>query len=67
MFILGLGGNLGPFNKTFNASGGNIGGGNDGGGGEFSILSFEKGFLNLSMSPFEHNKSKSSSKPLLSA
>lgn len=33
---LGRGGNLGPFNNTFKASGGNIGGGNDGGGKELS-------------------------------
>lgn len=38
----GLGGNLGPFNNTFRASGGNIGGGNEGGGNELSI---EKPFL----------------------
>jgi len=38
----GLGGNLGPFNNTFRASGGNIGGGNEGGGNELSI---EKLFL----------------------
>lgn len=40
--LLGLGGNLGPFNNTLRASGGNIGGGNEGGGNELSI---EKRFL----------------------
>lgn len=63
---LGLGGNLGPFNNTFNASGGNIGGGKDGGGNEFVVFNCAL-FLKQSKFRFEHSKSKSSSKPLLSA
>lgn len=42
---LGLGGNLGPFNNTFKASGGNIGGGNVGGGNELSVFFCKNGFL----------------------